>query len=90
MQEYLTRTRHTRDDFESTDFERAVLSSFLDYYHWITPERISALTSAPILGTCNARGKITRVWYFPNYAIRSILDNLADYGIARMLRAKEN
>lgn len=90
MQEYLTHARQARNDFESTDFERAVLNPFLARYHWITPEQLGALTSAPILGTYNARGQITRVWYFADYAIRGILNDLADYGSACMLRAKED
>ena len=71
------------DDFMYDLLEPLTCNSELE---WIQPEEISALTSAPILGTRNDIGtsqdNVDKVWWFPNYAVRNVQQDLADYGVA--------
>lgn len=52
---------------------------------WVRPEEIAALTDAPILGIVdrNDNGKLVKaesIWWFPNYCLRSPVQDLAEYG----------
>lgn len=58
---------------------------------WVAPEEINALTDAPILGTVTRddMGEITEVhaiWWYPNYAIRSPLEDLRDDGFTIFIK----
>ena len=51
-------------------------------FEWVSPEEIGALTDAPIFGEVQRDDRtddITKVysmWWYPNYAIRSPIDDL--------------
>ena len=64
-------------------FEHLVCNSELE---WITPERTGDLTDAPMLGICewwdgNEHEVIER-WAWMSYAVRSLLEELRDKGVA--------
>lgn len=78
----------------SNDVDASVLSGILDLYgflgnavlHPISPESVGALTESPMLsddveieddGTTVVRG---RVWWFPDYAVKSFAHLLMDAG----------
>jgi hypothetical protein len=49
-------------------------------FEWISPEEINALTDAPILGFKDENGNITDVYWFPDYAVISPLQELLTDG----------
>jgi len=77
-----------------------ILCDLLEYslcngWESVPPEDIGALTSAPILSdeiTRDDNGNITeigKVYWFPDYAVRSEIDELADNGEVFFPAAKE-
>ncbi len=58
-------------------FENLFSDSELDQ---IDPLEIAALTSSPILGIRDQNETIIRVWWYPNYAIASPLEDLIKDG----------
>jgi hypothetical protein len=87
MQKYLDDAKNW-NEWESDTFMRDVLDPFISQYRfeWIAAWEIGALTDAPILGTRNARGKITNAWGYMDYQVKSILDDLANWGEAVLQR----
>ena len=72
-----------QDDTMYEFFEHLVCNSELE---WITPERTGDLTDAPMLGICewgdgNEHEVIER-WAWMSYAVRSLLEELRDKGVA--------
>lgn len=62
---------------------------------WVRPEEIGALTSAPILGIVsrNDDGEIEEthnIWWYPNYAVTSVCEDLLEYGQAVFFKAEES
>ena len=72
-----------QDDTMYEFFEHLVCNSELE---WITPERTGDLTDAPMLGICewwngDEHEDIER-WAWMSYAVRSLLEELRDKGVA--------
>ena len=53
-------------------------------WEWIRPEEIGALTSAPILGTKDENEEVVEAYGFMDYAVRSLLGDLFEYGEAEL------
>ena len=49
-------------------------------YEWIEPERIGALTSAPILGITNQNDEVIEAFGFMDYQVLSVLLELEAHG----------
>ena len=64
-------------------FEHLVCNSELE---WITPEWTGDLTDAPMLGICEWRDggehEVIERWAWMSYAVRSLLEELRDKGVA--------
>lgn len=66
------------DDTMYEVFEKLTCNSDLQ---WVNPEELGALTSAPILGTCDETGtNIIDAWWYPGYELRSPQQDLMETG----------
>jgi len=73
------------DDFLHDLFEHQTCNG----WEWIEAYEINALTSAPILSCEGERDddgelvKIGRIYWFPNYAVESLVQTLYDTGVVK-------
>lgn len=58
-------------------FEGLISNSELE---WIQPYETGDLTSAPIIGIYSENGKVKERWAFMDYQLRSVLEDLRDFG----------
>ena len=84
------------------DIEEYVLEDMIENgFDRISPEDIGALTDAPIIGNLVFNSKAagedwgnidwgkTRVWWYPDYALRSFVDDLLEKGETIFQKAPE-
>jgi len=82
LQAYISRSVGSCIALEGEWLESLIANSS---YEWILPEEIGALTNAPIVGEVSRNNKdeieeIHSLFWYPNYAIRSFLEDLAETG----------
>ncbi len=58
-------------------FETLMANSGLQ---WVSPEKLSALTSAPILGIRDESDCVLKAWWYPGYELRSPQQDLLERG----------
>lgn len=49
-------------------------------YQWISPEDIGALTDAPILANGSLDDPRVKIWWYPDYQVKSPLEDIAETG----------
>lgn len=47
---------------------------------WVDPHEIAGLTEAPILSDGDPLAPNSKIWWYPNYMVRSPLKDIRDYG----------
>jgi len=72
------------DDFGSDNVLYEFFEGFIanTEFEWIAPEEIGALTDAPILGVRDESETVIEAYGYMDYAVRSLLEDLRDYGEA--------
>lgn len=76
------------DAYMTDFFEVMTANSELE---WIAPEAIGALTDAPILGVVRYDGnggEVYKVWWYPNYMVRSPVQDLLEDGVCIFQKAE--
>jgi len=92
--EMLTTSSHTDFDFLDKLLEAAGQTS-LGQLHRVLPENIGALTDAPIIGTSSFAPDTEsddndKVWWYPDYAVKSFASELINHGEVTFTAAPEN
>lgn len=83
--EALRAMRDEHPEWNCYELEANALKSLIcnSELQWITPDRIGALTDAPILGILKPDSdEVEAAWGFMDYAVRSFVDDLIDKGEA--------